>query len=133
MHTLLAKLQSLPPYKVRLHARHKHKRVPMTNDEIAERSGLSPETVRRLSHLESWNTVAVETLLRFCAACGVEMLRQKRARQFERETNGFKSAAHLRHPSTQPHFFEAIRDGRKGLSWADYRQGGRQNEPRKPA
>lgn len=118
MQTLLSKLNSLPPYKVRLLARHKRQRqpIPMNNDEIAVISGLALETVRRVSHLRTWNSVTVETMLRFCAACGVELLQQKRALQFERETRGFETAAHLNIYDTHSHnrkFYEAIRLGKR--------------------
>lgn len=119
MQTLLSKLNSLPPYKVRLLARHKRQRqpIPMNNDEIATVSGLALETVRRVSHLRSWNSVTVETMLRFCAACGVELLQQKRALQFERETGGFTNAAHLKNNGDEHRhnekFYVAIRDGQK--------------------
>lgn len=116
MQTLLSKLNSLPPYKVRLHARHKRGRypIPMTAEEIATSAGLTVPIVRRISHLRSWNTVRVETMLRFCAACGVELLRQRDHKVFEQRTNGFKNATHLRAIDEHLHldkFLAALRDG----------------------
>lgn len=118
MQTLLSKLNSLPPYKVRLHARHKRGRypIPMTAEEIATSAGLTVPIVRRISHLRSWNTVRVETMLRFCAACGIELLRQRDHKKAEKKTNGFQNAAHLRVRDEHSHlskFLVGLRDGQK--------------------
>ena len=120
MITLLDKLTTLPPYKLRLLARHKWKRRPMTNLQISERSGLALETVRRLSRCRSWNKITVETMLRFSAACGVEMLHQRRAIQFIKESDGFKNAAHLKKSSNESRmhtekYFESVLNG--GTHW----------------
>jgi len=114
--TLLDKLTALPPYKLRLLARHKWKRRPMTSQQIADRSGLTKMTVQRLSRCRSWNKITVETMLRFSAACGVEMLHQRRAMQYIKESDGFKNAAHLKKPtaSSRMHtekYFESILNG----------------------
>ena len=80
MITLYAKLQALPPYKVRWLARsRKRSRAVMTSEQIAERAGLSRSFVDEISRMRNWNTVSVETMLRFFAGCGIEPLRQQRA------------------------------------------------------
>lgn len=138
MQTLLSKLNSLPPYKVRLHARHKRGRypIPMTAEEIATSAGLTTPLVQRISRLRSWNTVRVETMLRFCAACGVELLRQWDHKKDEQRTNGFKNATHLRATDEHLHlakYLAALRDGdsewRQPLSMSPPSRFGRKRNP----
>jgi len=70
--SILEMLDRLPPNKCRLMARDlKHRRRPLTNKEIAIRSGLSVELVAAISKLKSWANVRVETADQFRAGCGI--------------------------------------------------------------
>jgi hypothetical protein len=81
---LLKKMDKLPPYAVRVLARHKGKRRALTTGEIAKKSGLSPSTVKFLSRQRTWDRVTVGVAVKFSEACGVDLLRQKRSREYLR-------------------------------------------------
>ena len=78
MKTLLEVFNSFPPTLVRAVARSKNGRHPMADAEIARRSGLSKDSVRRISSLTVWDTIGVITVDRFTAACGVNLLHVRR-------------------------------------------------------
>jgi hypothetical protein len=68
------KISSFPPVVCRLLARKgpKGRQRPMTEDEIAEDSGLPVATVLSLSWLTSWDDVRCSQMLAFSKACGVD-------------------------------------------------------------
>jgi hypothetical protein len=77
--SLLQHLDKLPPCLVRLIARdpeHRGRRLSLV--AIAERAGLSYGTVRRLSLKKTWANEPLKKIEAFSAACGVNLLRQRR-------------------------------------------------------
>jgi len=68
----LQKLDKMPPHWCRLVARHPHlmKRA-LTTEQIAKRSGLSKQTVLKLSKLRSWGNVTISQMESFKFGCGV--------------------------------------------------------------
>lgn len=68
----VSKLDKLPPNVCRLLARVPNKpKAPLTTEQISQRSGLSKQTVRRISRLRSWATVPLETHEKFKIGCGI--------------------------------------------------------------
>jgi hypothetical protein len=69
-----SKLDRYPPLVVRLLA---CKRIPgkgkiaLTDEEIAERSGLALSDIKSISWLASWDTVPMGRVKQFSEACGV--------------------------------------------------------------
>lgn len=83
----LASVNRVSPQFCRLIARvgHGHACRPMTNLELAQVSGLSPQTIYLLSRRSTWNTTSVEVMWRFTMACGVDIRCPKKAiRDFAR-------------------------------------------------
>lgn len=78
MKTLIETVNALPPSLVRALARTHRGHRPMGDTEVARRSGLSRQTIWRLAQRTSWNGVPVDTVERFCAACGVNILHPRR-------------------------------------------------------
>ena len=71
---LLDRLDTVPPMLCRLLARRGHGRVPMSNKQIAERSGLAKSTVVRIGRMRSWAKLEAITVSAFSSACGVDLL-----------------------------------------------------------
>lgn len=69
---LFDRLKQFPPVLCRLLAKHNRSK-PMTNSQIAERSGLSEMEVLTLSRSTSWDGVNVETMRLFTDACGLNL------------------------------------------------------------
>lgn len=68
----LERLNRLPPNVCRLLAREPHRaKVPLTTEQIAKRSGLSKQTVLKISKLRSWASVTLQNLERFEFGCGI--------------------------------------------------------------
>lgn len=68
----LTKLDKLPPNVCRLLAREPHQRKQARNtQQIAQHSGLSVQTVRRLSKMRSWKNVTVGQMQQFKVGCGI--------------------------------------------------------------
>lgn len=76
MGQLIQKLDRVPPWVCRVLARHR--RRPLTSEEIARRSGLTPSWVNRLSRKTTWAGVSVASADAFLAGCGVDPFRMKR-------------------------------------------------------
>lgn len=77
---LLAFLDEFPPVAVRLAARDRTR--PLTNADIAERCGLSRNTVNSVSRKRTWAGVSVGVASLFCAGCMVDIVRRRRLREF---------------------------------------------------
>lgn len=69
-----------PPCLVRLLARVPRGR-PLTNSEIAEKSGLSEGQIVSLSHCTDWAGVDIYALKAFSQACGVDLFNSKDMRR----------------------------------------------------
>ncbi len=68
----LNKLDRLPPNVCRLLARQpKVRKLALNTAQIAQRSGLSVQTVRRISKLRSWASVGVAMHEKFKLGCGI--------------------------------------------------------------
>lgn len=78
MNGLREKLNKFPPFLCRFVARKKHGLRPVTDQEIADASGLSISTVCWLSKLKLWDTISLDTIERFSTACGVNLLHTAR-------------------------------------------------------
>jgi IclR helix-turn-helix domain len=65
-------------------ARKHRGHAPMTNAEIAAKSGLANSTVARICQLDSWDTLTVWTVRVFSQACGVNLLSPWRQLRFWR-------------------------------------------------
>lgn len=64
----------------------KAQRIPEA--EIVERSGLSRRSVIRLSYSKSWANASLDTISRFSAACGVNVLGRNPIYWFFRSHSG---------------------------------------------
>lgn len=76
--TILEKCNKFPPFLCRLVARKVHGRQPMTNAEIARKSGLSIANVDKLARARNWNHCTLKTVAAFAMGCGVDLLRPRR-------------------------------------------------------
>lgn len=91
--TLRAKVDRFPPCLCRLLARRGN--GLMSSSELARRSGLSKSYVAHLSLQPTWGPVPIETAEKFAAACGVNLLAQKRARRYLKVRNWGFLVRHL--------------------------------------
>lgn len=117
--TLYFRLHIIQPYTARLLARERVR--ALTCYEIAERSGLSAQTVKRVSNADNWLNVTVGTMMRFFAGCGLEINHLRYEREMMRNTNNFRDARHLRrvlnHSLNPPHvwkFYERLLEKQQG-------------------
>jgi hypothetical protein len=70
----LQKLDRLPPNVCRLLARVPHKpKAPLSTHDVAVRSGLSVQTVRRIARLRTWRDVTVGQMEAFKIGCGISL------------------------------------------------------------
>lgn len=77
--SLLDRLDRTPPFAVYYLARlSKCKRSHPGIKGVSKRSGLSRSTIERLSRRMTWAGVTLDTMDRFCAACGVNFLKVSR-------------------------------------------------------
>lgn len=76
-----------PPNICRLVARVKSGRMhrPKTDREIAQDSGLSRSYVGHLALRRTWKGIPIDVVVRFSTACGVNLKRPGRTRQFLRK------------------------------------------------
>lgn len=72
MSKLWTKLDRASPRLCRLLARKKHGLLPMSNADIALRSGLARSTVNKIGQMQNWDRVTVGVMKRFMAGCGVD-------------------------------------------------------------
>jgi AraC-like DNA-binding protein len=101
--TLLEKLNRFPPALCRLVARVGKGRGcrPLTIDEIAAISGLSPCTVYRLSKAMTWAYETGLIISAFSAGCGVDLLNTRRHREYLTRRKRW-------HLSKQPKYFSRL-------------------------
>ena len=95
--------EEFPPIFVRILAREKvsahHKATSavrvLTDEEIAIRSGMTPDEVRRISRKHDWNDIKIAEARRFCDGCTFDLFDwQVRNRAFALANGG--SFAYLR-------------------------------------
>lgn len=110
--TLLQIAEKFPPSLCRFCARKKHGLVPMSHRDLAAVSGLCKSTVAKLSKKQSWKGVSIDVVVRFSAACGVDLRNPKRAVDFLK--NGKKSHI-LKAGINQRKFFAEIFSRRESL------------------
>lgn len=72
---LLESANRFPPCLCRYVARKDHGLSPLSHRELAKISGLSKSTVATLSLKDSWNGVAIDVVVKFSRACGVDLMR----------------------------------------------------------
>lgn len=66
------RLDKLPPNVCRLLAREPHcPKQALSTNQIAYRSGLSVQTIRRISKLKSWENVTIGRMQKFKEGCGI--------------------------------------------------------------
>lgn len=112
--SLLQKLDRLPPYCVRVLARHKGKRRALTTEEIATKSGLSEGTIKFISRQRTWDRIKVGVAVKFSEACGVDLMRQKRPREYLRVAMGLPGGlAHILKLPNKQYFIELMKGGNK--------------------
>jgi hypothetical protein len=68
--TYLGELDELPPFKCWLIARHPN-RMPITQEELAQRTGWDRKKVERFCGLTTWGEVTVRDADLFRQACGI--------------------------------------------------------------
>lgn len=108
--TLLAQLNALPPFQVRLLALNGSR--PIATKELAAKAGLSCDTIKRLSRSETWVGYELKTIISFTSACGVDLLHQKYARlKLMRMIKSARGPAHLNSP--QRRYWNSIFTGEK--------------------
>jgi hypothetical protein len=76
--TLSQKLERFPPIACRLLARRRRKGdgrrfIPLSDAEIAERSGLAPFQVRAISFETRWDDIPVGQMVRFMRGCNIDV------------------------------------------------------------
>lgn len=80
--TIRERANRMPPMLVRVLARKNHGLAPMSNEEIAAKSGISTNTIVRLSTRKNWDDVTVRVMDGFCRACGVNLDAPRRQIEF---------------------------------------------------
>lgn len=76
------RVSRFPPILCRLLARHRYG-PPLTNEEIAQRSGLPLLYVAALSQETSWDVASLRAFRQFTRGCGVDLLDSKIMRRIE--------------------------------------------------
>lgn len=73
--TIEQRLRRFPPIVCRLLAREGRgsRPVVLSDEDIAERSGLTLAQVQGLSHLLTWDDVSCQQMLAFSKGCGVDL------------------------------------------------------------
>jgi len=75
--TLKSKLERFPPVACRLLARRRSKAralfVPLSDEEVASRSGLRIARVKALAWETTWDGVSVSEMLAFMRGCGIDL------------------------------------------------------------
>jgi DNA-binding Xre family transcriptional regulator len=78
------RLNRFPPILCRLLARKKHGLSAMSMQDIAKRGGLAVSTVSKISMLDSWDSVTLRTIDKFCKGCGIDPMRPRSHLEFFR-------------------------------------------------
>jgi hypothetical protein len=76
------RVNRFPPIACRLLARHRYG-PPLTSEEIAAGSGLSPVQVEALAVTSTWHGIDIYTLQKYTTACGMDFTNSKQMRQKE--------------------------------------------------
>lgn len=97
--------EKFPPSLCRFCARKKHGTVPMSHRDLAKASGLSKSKVATLSKRRSWVGIPIDIVIKFSAACGVNLHNPKRAVDFLRRR---KKSHILKANGNQRRFFAEI-------------------------
>lgn len=82
--SLAPHLNRIPPFLCAAIA--KGRNPPLSPREIATRSGIPLRTVERISGKIMWDSIKVGVAHRFALACGVDLLRQSRTKNYLRTT-----------------------------------------------
>ena len=112
--TLSQYLNRITPRCARLLARDRHHRgVPLTRDQIAQRSGLSIRRIDLLATKDSWDGIPVDIMCAYLEACGITLQnRGKELAYFVRST--IKSRRYLSHTDRwKPAFLRRLLPGAK--------------------
>lgn len=80
----LADLNLLTPKMCRFLARKSHGLAPMTNEDIAGRSGLALSTISKISTCEKWDGMTLRVILAYSEGCGINLLAPARQLRFWR-------------------------------------------------
>lgn len=72
--------------------------MPLSNRELAQKSGLSPATVHAISKLKSWETVSARVISKFTEACGINLFELGPVATYFRRR---RKMVHLSNGSTQ--------------------------------
>jgi hypothetical protein len=92
--SLLATLDRLPPWQARILAMDGRK--PISTPALAAKAGLSRATIKSLARANTWVGYELSTILKFTAACGIDLLKQKYPRQkLLRMMQSTRGPAHL--------------------------------------
>lgn len=92
---------AFPPVLCRLLARHRYGR-PLTNQEISERSGLSPVVVVAISECVAWKSIPFGDMLLFLKGCGIDFTdraKMKSIRAYMRIRRSADGARIVRRPT----------------------------------
>lgn len=84
--TLLEVANKFPPCVCRMLARKKNGHAPLSVREIAQKSGISKSIVATLSMKDSWEGVAIEDVVQFSLACGVDLMRPAETMKYIRRS-----------------------------------------------
>lgn len=107
---LLEHLNRLAPWKCRVLALDG--RRPLRTNELAAKSSLSPATIKALTRADSWLAFEMSTIVKFTAACGVDLLHQSEAQKKLRQMMRARSGpGHLSTP--QRRYWNSIFTGEK--------------------
>ena len=94
--SLMAKLNKFPPFLCRFVARDKSGQRPLSNQDIAKRSGLNEQAVCKICRLKTWNDLTLDTIERFSSACGVNLLHPRRHLDFLKRRSQIHAKKSLR-------------------------------------
>lgn len=83
---IISTLDRCPPCLCRLLARKKRGHVAMSHRDIARVSGLALTTIVEISFKTTWSGLTVDTIERFCQACGVNPLQPSEHMEFMRKS-----------------------------------------------
>lgn len=87
----------------------------MSTEEIAKKSGLSAGTIKFISRQRTWARIKVENAVRFSEACGVDLLRQKRSREYLRVAMKLPGGlAHIINLPNKKYFIDLMKGGNNG-------------------
>jgi hypothetical protein len=107
---MLIHMDKIPPNLCRIVARKGRK--AMTNQEIADASGLTIKRVGEIAKLTSWGKVDVGQASAFAAACGVDLIKQGQVRKYLMRKEGCR-LVHLENSPNKKYLTELCKIKRK--------------------